>query len=223
MPNWVYNEIIITGAPEKVEALKKQVGASTQIPSVEYVKNSDGGMVKKDGGYVTKPVTHSTESPVFSFWNIAQPTKDEYSSYADQGWYGWNIQHWGTKWNPSEVDVEDDTPGDWRIHFETAWSSPHEVLVKLSEQHPDVAIRNEWREEQGYGAHQEYSAGDHWVDKEWNIPASHQEYVDNVGEEDCPCISYGLEESEYPYEDCPRAEGSTHEAVRQLEKISELI
>lgn len=225
MPNWVYNNITFSGDADKVQALKKQVGATTQIPGFEYVRDSSGNLeLLTTGERATKLTVHTEENPVFSFWNIVQPTTpEELETYHDQGWYDWNIENWGTKWNASDPEVLEEQSGLWNVYFATAWSAPHEVLVKLSEQHPEVSIRNEWREEQGYGAHQVYSEGTHWLDKEWNVPESHEDYVENVGEDDCPCISYGLEESQYPYEDCPREALTTKQAVAELEKVSELI
>jgi hypothetical protein len=224
MPNWAYNEIIFTGDPEKVEALKKQVGATIQVPGVEYVRNEDGTYpVGEDGNMVLRDTVFSDENPVFSFWNIVRPTTpEELETYKNQGWYDWNIANWGTKWDVAgkDVDVRDDSPGHWHIYFDTAWSPPHEALVALSEQHPEVEIRNEWCEEQGFGAHQVYSEGTHWVDKEWNIPESHEEYEENVGA--CYCESFAVHD-DYPFADCPRELSETAQAVAELEKVSELV
>jgi hypothetical protein len=221
MPNWVYNEIIVTGEASKVEALKKQVGASYQREGQELLKNEDGTLkFDESGAPIKSPVSNTVEEP-FSFWNILKPSEEETNNYNDQGWYNWNIENWGTKWDVNDVDVRDDSPGHWHIYFETAWSAPHEALVALSEQHPEVEIRNEWREEQGFGAFDVYSGGTHWIDKEWNIPASHEEYEENVGEEQCYC-HWTESEDDYPFSDCPR-ENETLTAVAQLEKVSETI
>jgi hypothetical protein len=224
MPNWVYNEIIFTGAPEKVEALKKQVGATIQVPGQELAVDGEGNYLRDgDGGYIHVDTVFSNENPVFSFWNIVRPTTpEELGTYKNQGWYDWNINNWGTKWDVAgkDVDVRDDSPGHWHIYFDTAWSPPHEALVALSEQHPDVEIRNEWREEQGFGAHQVYSEGTHWVDKEWNIPESHEEYEEHVG--DCYCESEP-DEASYPFADCPRQLSETQLAIAELEKVSDLV
>ena len=44
---------------------------------------------------------------------------------------------WGTKWNASEPKAE---PDEGRCQFDTAWSCPMGVLVKMSERFPDDAI-----------------------------------------------------------------------------------
>lgn len=226
MPNWVYNNLIIqSDNAEALASLKERVGTTVQVPGFDYQTDENGKFVLDDNGkLLTVLLHHTTEEPVFSFWNIVQPNAEEMKAYGDQGTCDWNIENWGTKWDVAgNVEVIEDTESYWHLEFQTAWSPPHEVLIALSEQHPEVSIRNEWREEQGFGAHQVYSEGTHWLDKEWNVPESHEDYVENVGEDDCPCISYGLEESQYPYEDCPREALTTKQAVAELEKVSELI
>lgn len=225
MPNWVRNQVTITGAPEKVEALKKQVGATTQIPGVEYVKDSEGKMVKgEDDSWLTTPVIHTDENPVFSFWNIVRPGHpDEIESYREQGWYDWNIANWGCKWDARDVEELDESEGHWHIAFDTPWGSPTQVFETLSLQHPDVMVHVEWTEEQGFGAEETFEAGGRDLLREWDIPETHEQYEEVFGEESCYCSYAGDDVENYPYDDCPRAEDSTHEAVRQLEKISELI
>jgi hypothetical protein len=44
---------------------------------------------------------------------------------------------WGTKWNACEPKAE---PDEGRCEFETAWSCPMGVLVKVSERFPEDAI-----------------------------------------------------------------------------------
>ena len=51
-------------------------------------------------------------------------------------WYDWNIDNWGTKWNPNPDDATfewlDDTTA--QLCFTTAWSLPEPWLVKLAEE-----------------------------------------------------------------------------------------
>ncbi len=48
-----------------------------------------------------------------------------------------NRKVWGTKWNACQPKAE---PENGRCEFETAWSCPEGVLVKVSERFPDDAI-----------------------------------------------------------------------------------
>lgn len=47
--------------------------------------------------------------------------------YGHATWYEWCIENWGTKWDASRVCCDEN-----RIVFETAWSSPANVLVEIS-------------------------------------------------------------------------------------------
>lgn len=62
--------------------------------------------------------------------------------YAD--WYGWQISNWGTKWNASDVYWSDDNES---VSFNTAWSTPFNLFLKLSEKYPEARIEVEYADE----------------------------------------------------------------------------
>lgn len=224
MPNWVFSNLIIqSDNAEALANLRKKVGATVQIPGFDYQTDENGKFLLDDNGnMLTVPLVHTTEEPIFSFWNVIQPKPEEMEAYANRGSNDWNIENWGTKWDiAGDVEVIEDTWTYWHLSFQTAWSPPHEVLVALSEQFPDVSIRNEWYEEQGFGAHQEYSGGTHWLDKEWDIPETHADYEEHMGDGSCYC--YGANPEYLPFEDCPRPMTATQIAVAELEKVSDLV
>ena len=68
-------------------------------------------------------------------------------------WYAWRRQHWGTKWNASDV-VRDGSPeaGCVRYRFATAWRPPDAWLCAVSAAHPDLDLRHEYVEELGHFA-----------------------------------------------------------------------
>lgn len=81
-------------------------------------------------------------------------------------WYYWNKEHWGTKWNAYEIESpapESKIPTgfviwDWlkSVKFETAWSHPFELMVKLSEKFPEEYVRVLYADENtgyNYGAY----------------------------------------------------------------------
>lgn len=47
--------------------------------------------------------------------------------YGQDNWYDWSIQHWGTKWDACEPEVNGRT-----VIFNTAWSCPEPVLIELA-------------------------------------------------------------------------------------------
>lgn len=56
--------------------------------------------------------------------------------------YDWNIAMWGTKWNAYDFE----RPSETTVLFETAWSAPHKVIERLSEQAKEQ-FRHEWADE----------------------------------------------------------------------------
>ena len=227
MPNWVRNNVTITGSRASVDTLQEKVGASTQIPGKELVKttNAEGKEIfslNEDGSYIYKDVHHTDEDPGFSFWNIIRPEGEALENYSEN-WYDWNINNWGCKWDAKDVETLDFSAGHWHVAFDTPWGSPMEVFQALSAQFPDVKVHVEWIEEQGFGAEELYEAGNMETLREWNIPETHEQYEEVFGEESCYCQYSGADEDDYPYEDCPRSGDDTRTAVAELEKVSERI
>ncbi len=74
---------------------------------------------------------------------LTQELIDEYKQkFGACEWYEWQIANWGTKWNACDVYVNDDF-----ISFNTAWSTPHELMVHLSKKYPDVEFSVEYADE----------------------------------------------------------------------------
>ncbi len=53
-------------------------------------------------------------------------------------WYVWSNANWGTKWNASGFCVLKEEPGRYECRFETAWSPPEPLYVKLAEMFPNL-------------------------------------------------------------------------------------
>lgn len=64
-------------------------------------------------------------------------------NYGHMTWYDWCIEHWGTKWNACEANMDD----DHTIIFQTTWSAPHPVIEELAKAFPMVTIIHEWADE----------------------------------------------------------------------------
>lgn len=59
------------------------------------------------------------------------------------GWYDWSLENWGTKWDVSET-YEDEN--GW-VCFDTAWSTPFVIMLKLSERYPDLTLEVKFADE----------------------------------------------------------------------------
>lgn len=44
-------------------------------------------------------------------------------------WYDWNTDHWGTKWNASDTEIDTKLQ---RIEFDTAWDMPRPIFQELA-------------------------------------------------------------------------------------------
>jgi hypothetical protein len=55
-------------------------------------------------------------------------------------WYVWSNRNWGTEWNARDFAVIREEPGRYECRFETAWSPPVPMYVKLAEMFPDLCF-----------------------------------------------------------------------------------
>lgn len=67
--------------------------------------------------------------------------------YGETSWYGWSVKNWGTKWGAYDYNVTEENISDGIIQFDTAWSTPMPVIVKLSEFYPDDEIEVKYADE----------------------------------------------------------------------------
>ena len=74
---------------------------------------------------------------------------------ASDDWYDWRREHWGTKWNASDV-AKRGSPKDGRItyRFATAWRPPDAWLTAVSAAHPSLDLHHEYVEEMHHFAGQ---------------------------------------------------------------------
>ena len=85
----------------------------------------------------------ATESEKNEMYQNGQTYLDNYKKYGCTTWYDWCRKYWGTKWNTySNKQDDEDT-----IIFETAWSNPEPVMLKLSEMYPEATIEHWWADE----------------------------------------------------------------------------
>lgn len=207
MPNWVRNNLTITGDEADVQAVKEQLSA----PYTRLVSEYDGEKGKTVR--VEKVVTRD-----FSFWNIVKPEGPALDAYYDSlakagampFWYDWNCEFWGTKWD-TDAELSEHAPDHLQYVFDTAWAPPVAALTALSEQHPKAWIELEWEEEQGFGGTFVFQNGSAEETETYEIPTSHGEVVERGRE--CGCQIW----MEKTFDDCPDIEKQTETEV--LDKV----
>lgn len=183
MPNWVFNQVTITGDAKSIAEVKGRLAAPTP----------------------------KREASPFSFWNIVAPTdldryeksvgsSDKENYEHEDNWYNWNNRNWGTKWDASDPNMVHDTAEEIAYEFDTAWSPPIPAMVQLSEQYPSLTIKIRFTEEQGWGGIIQLKEGEEDLLDEWDIPETHAEDEKIYGE----CRNCENGDPEYLYADCPR-------------------
>lgn len=199
MPNWVFNNMNVTGEKTAVE----QFIADMSKPIQTFKDDPENKWGHLDGQW------EEYADVVFSFWNIIAPTDLEHY-FSGSAWYDWNCNNWGTKWDAKvdestvdELDKGELANGQYYVtyRFDTAWGAPFEVFTALAKKYSHLEFNIEWEEEQGFGAELVGMDGEISVTREWDIPSSHADFVERGKVEDCIC-SYESEPDNM-FNDCP--------------------
>lgn len=194
MPNWVRNNLSITGAEEEVQKVKARLAAPYERVYMKYTDKkveSETVTVEKD----------------FSFWNIVHPEGEDRVKYdeslvapgASSFWYDWNCNNWGTKWD-AEAELTEHSADHLQYSFDTAWAPPVEAMTTLSKNFTSVHVELDWEEEQGFGGTFAFRNGEVSILDEYDIPSSHAELKDRKG------FCYCEGDSEAYFADCPVAD-----------------
>lgn len=192
MPNWVHNNLSITGPESDVQAVKTRLAAPYERLYSKMTKE----------GPVTEMVTVEQD---FSFWNIVHPEGEDRVKYEEsQGapgaapfWYDWNCNNWGTKWD-TDAELTEHAADHLQYVFDTAWSPPLDALMTLGKNFPNVHVELDWEEEQGFGGTYTFTEGVLVTLSEYDIPDSHAVMIERKGF--CYCNDG---EDEAWFSDCP--------------------
>jgi len=185
MPNWVTNKVTVSGGLNDVERLYRKL--CSPHPLADTAKGE------------------------LTFYNAISPTDTE--EYVG-GWYEWNIENWGVKWDASESESGIDQDGDLYLNFDTPWSVPEKVLDWLVDYCVDNSLVLNWwfEEEQGWGGEVKLNYlpdGEPSISTEtWDIPRSHADYVKRGkwerGRWECVCFEDWEIDPEDWFDDCPK-------------------
>ena len=83
-----------------------------------------------------RPPSNDDEVLTFDFESIIPTPKD-----AD--WYNFHCSKWGTKWNSYDLELETYS----KFKFQTAWSTPHPIFIKLSKMEPTLIFHVDYADE----------------------------------------------------------------------------
>jgi len=182
MPNHIINILTIEASnkQEIINAIRGEefdqyIDFNKIIPMPEELKGT------------TSPVRIVSESESKKGKGITQEMHDKLiEKYGHADWYSWSNANWGTKWNAYEQHKEGET-----IFFQTAWSTPLEVVEKLSVKFPGATFNVQYADED-LG----YNCGEYTV-----INGQIVEHFRGNGNKDSKtfaCEIWGYEEEEEP-------------------------
>ena len=163
MPNWCMNKVTISSkngdGEELLQRIKNEVSEdyseevkgetvtgtlefsfNSIIPMPEEVRNtnSPNNIVATQEEADAYNEEHKNDD-FHRHAQTQQQVDDLYAKYGVANWYDWANQHWGTKWNVNEPELEDDGY-ELTYHFDTAWSPPVPIYEALAEKYPDAHI-----------------------------------------------------------------------------------
>jgi hypothetical protein len=148
MPNYVYSTLALNGSSSDIKAFRTKFEEEGKLDAnkvIPYPRDLDLLDKKSNGHKLTKE--EEKELTLIALEGKYDINKDGYN----QGGYNWNIDNWGTKWNFCDCRVEDeDKSGDNIVYdFSTAWSPITPIIIKMSEEFPNIVFDYFCDEESG--------------------------------------------------------------------------
>lgn len=137
MPNWVENELEVTGPPGKLLEFKEKARGKPH----GYGEDGEVKALCEDN-FIPYPerfreldrVTHGYEQAHPDDWQ-GRP-KDGFN----QGGYEWCCENWGTKWGFCHVELAEEAPGRLFYTFDTAWSPPEPLIRRMGTMFPELTF-----------------------------------------------------------------------------------
>jgi len=134
MPNWCYNRVSIYSenidqVTELFDIFNNPEPFNALIPSPKWSEtpNEDGELP------VLEEHKDSDGKVLFTTHKFPKSGK------TDDRWYDWQIQNWGTKWEPTDISVEQ-CDEELELTFNTAWSPPEDICRAIRNKYPDISV-----------------------------------------------------------------------------------
>jgi len=134
MPNWCYNRVSIYSenidqVTELFDIFNNPEPFNALIPSPKWSEtpNEDGELP------VLEEHKDSDGKVLFTTHKFPKSGK------TDDRWYDWQVQNWGTKWEPADISVEQ-CDEELEITFNTAWSPPEDICRAIRNKYPDISV-----------------------------------------------------------------------------------
>lgn len=160
MPNHVTNRLTIIGTEEQVKHVREAIKGERDDQFLDFnkiapiPKELEGTispmriLSQKEYDEQERKIRENDLTDNERNWGLSrgltQELADEYiAKFGHCDWYGWQNANWGTKWNA----YDQNEIGEDCIEFNTAWSTPYELMIKLSALFPEVEFQVEYADE----------------------------------------------------------------------------
>ena len=152
MPNWCENRVTISGDAENIVKFREVIegldnhGADSIFSFHKLIPMPDELI-----DTTSPPTVKATQAEVdaYNSTSIAVQNRTQAvtqctveilrEKYGADNWYDWAIRFWGTKWQPTEIELDAET--DLLVyHFDTAWGPPEGIWTAIQEQFPKLRV-----------------------------------------------------------------------------------
>ena len=164
MPNWVENDLLISGNDSDITSLLAHVSSTVHgkridldfsklIPYPEEYDDADRRYLEFNGrlNAIYEPLEKMTPEARRQlkalYKEFGLPNGKHPANGYNNGGREWCLANWGTKWNACCVEFEGCAlSGKVVIHFKTAWAPPIPVIERMASMFPTLEIQHEYYE-----------------------------------------------------------------------------
>ena len=140
MPNWCSNLLYISGPSEEIERFcENAVGYDTD-------NSADPDTGKEQPIKLVFELQSLYPMPL-ELLNTVESSGDNRKEINGQTWYSWRLDHWGTKWDVSNLvrrPLKSKTKATYS--FNTAWWPPIEAIDTIAASYPKLRFKLKYRE-----------------------------------------------------------------------------
>ena len=149
MPNWCENRVTISGDTEEVQKFREVIEGPDHhgkesifsfhqlLPMpIELIGTKAPPTVKATQ---TECDAYNAEKNQYGIAVTQDVIDTRQEKYGASDWYYWATENWGTKWQPTDIELDDDT--NYLVyHFDTAWCPPEGIWEHIVGQFPNLRV-----------------------------------------------------------------------------------
>ena len=172
MPNWVYNQMTITGSKEDLDSIESLFAKTIQTTQYNEETKQDERVLEDVVFTYSALISHSDMGisdeeyyAVNGFVNGVQ------TGNTPGNWYYWNTNNWGVKWDAVRPSRHRFSDTELSYEFESPWGPPREELwFTLCDLYGHrILIDYKYEEEQGWGGSFTIMNGEIVSSDEWEM------------------------------------------------------